>query len=350
MRGFLERLLQQLKAFFRQLVGGKAKSQSSLSQSSPTDSVSPPRASSTWVDRPISRYPSLPRRDLLIDKPFELERDRDTENVSPAQTKPPISRYPAMPRRDLLVERPFGPGSNQSAKQFEVELDRNKPTNSSAQTVREQTRSSQPTSVAPSSPPPPSSQQPQIRPYISYQIDALEKLVDSECNNPDILSAIHHELQFRSRRRSEILRERIAYRLSQLQNAPFVWPKTTATKGNQTLSSQVFRHEEGLLRRCGYRVGANGLPEHQRRWILDDIYLRPLPSMENRAYLCEWGEPQTAQRLRKLANTIAAFTRNAKHRNTRNFETAIAHWESDLAYLKRAYYDNRFDFQWPHTA
>lgn len=105
-----------------------------------------------------------------------------------------------------------------------------------------------------------------------------------------------------------------------------------------------------MLSYCGYRVGANGGSEQRRRRILDDIYLRPLPFMDNVAYLREWGEPQSSQRLQKMAETIAAFTRNARRQNTRNFGTAISHWESDLAYLKQTYYDSRFYFQWPRTA
>lgn len=353
MRDFWERLWKRLKAFFRQLVGGKAQSQSSISKSSPSESFPPQQPSSSWVDRPISRYPSLPRRDLLIDRPFESEGDRNTENTSSTQTERTTSRYPAMPRRDLLVERPFGPSSNQSARHSEVERDRNEAANSSAQSTREQTRSSQPNSASP--PPSPTSSNPphpqtSSRPYFHYQIDALESLATSEWNSPGILGAIHYELQFRSRRRSGLLKERITRRLSQLQSTPFVWPQTRVTNGNRPSSSPVFRYGEGLLSHCGYRVGVNGLPEQQRRRILDDIYLRPLPPMQDQGYLSQWGEPQTAQRLQKLAETIAALTRNARRRNANNLGMAIAHWESDLAYLKRTYYNNLFHFQWPRTA
>jgi hypothetical protein len=71
--------------------------------------------------------------------------------------------------------------------------------------------------------------------------------------------------------------------------------------------------------------------------------------MDNREYLNEWGEPKTARRLQKLAESIAAFTRNAKRRNEKNFSKAIQDWEADLAYLKKTYYDNRFSFRWPRT-
>jgi hypothetical protein len=93
----------------------------------------------------------------------------------------------------------------------------------------------------------------------------------------------------------------------------------------------------------------NGLSESERWEILDTVFLRPLLKMDNAAYLNEWGEPNSAKRLQKLAESIAAFTRNAKRRNTGSFSKAIQDWETDLAYLKRAYYKNRFSFQYPRT-
>jgi len=92
----------------------------------------------------------------------------------------------------------------------------------------------------------------------------------------------------------------------------------------------------------------NGLSESDRRKILDTVFLRPLVHMDD-VYLREWGEPNTAKRLQKLAKSIAAFTRIAKRHNNSRFSKAIQDWETDLAYLRRTYYDNRFSFQYPHT-
>ena len=74
-----------------------------------------------------------------------------------------------------------------------------------------------------------------------------------------------------------------------------------------------------------------------------------MPPIDNAAYAAEWGRPNTAQRLQKLAETIAALTRNAKRRNAARMDKSIREWESDLAYLKRRYYEGRFSFPWPVT-
>lgn len=68
--------------------------------------------------------------------------------------------------------------------------------------------------------------------------------------------------------------------------------------------------------------------------------MNSLPSIENTSYFNEWGQPGSAKRLKKLTDSISAFTRNAKRRNRRNigsFDKAIQDWEADLAYLKRTY-------------
>ena len=181
------------------------------------------------------------------------------------------------------------------------------------------------------------------RPYLKCHIDELQRITASGWNNTKILNEIHYELEFRSRKKALDLRERIAARLTQLQSA------TTANPGSQNLPSDAFKYEEGLLRHYGYKVGMNGLPESERWEILDTVFLRPLLQMDNTVYLSEWGEPHSAKRLQKLADSIAAFTRNAKGQKQRNFSKAIQDWETDLAYLKRTYYNSRFSFQYPRT-
>lgn len=189
----------------------------------------------------------------------------------------------------------------------------------------------------------------QKRPYMQFRFDELKRIADAEWSNVQILNKIHHELEFRSREKAQALRKRIAQRLIQLQGSQFMWPTTTAATGSQNLPSDVFKYEEGLLRQYGYKVGASGLPVSQRRQILDSVFLQPLAFLDDTIYLSEWGEPNTSRRLQKLAESIAAFTRNAKRRNMSSFSKAIQDWEADLAYLKRTYYDGRFYFQWPRT-
>jgi hypothetical protein len=61
------------------------------------------------------------------------------------------------------------------------------------------------------------------------------------------------------------------------------------------------------------------------------------------------GNLMTAQRLKKIANTLPALTRNAKRRDTMSYAKAIDDWESDLALLRDKYYLDFFHFGWPAT-
>ena len=187
------------------------------------------------------------------------------------------------------------------------------------------------------------------RPYIQLRLEELKRIADAQWSNVQVLEKIHHELKFRSRKKAQALRERIAQRLTNLQPIS-VFPTSTVTTGSQNpLPLEVFTGETGLLRQYGYKVGANRLSEGQRRQILDSVFLEPFPFVNDTAYLREWGEPNTAQRLRKLANCIATFARNAKRRRLSSYRESIQDWEADLAYLKRTYYDGRFDFRWSRT-
>lgn len=186
------------------------------------------------------------------------------------------------------------------------------------------------------------------RPYINLIIDNFEALTNSEWNNIEILKEIYYELEFRSRPRSRDLSERIKKRLIQLKDQPFLLSKT----GSETnsFSDDSFNYEEGLLSFYGYKVGIKGLPELERHKIIDAVFTLPLLSVNSEAYLREWGEPNSAERLQKLSRSIAAFARTAKGRTNGDFRKAIQDWESDLIYLKNTYYNtNYFSFQYPIT-
>jgi hypothetical protein len=188
------------------------------------------------------------------------------------------------------------------------------------------------------------------RQYLDYRFNELKELVNQSWSNVQILSEIQNELGYRrSRRKHKILYEDIVQRLIHLRNQTFPWPNTAATSGSGNLSSDVFINPKGVLKQYGYKVGMKGIPESQRRNILNIIFLESLSSDGNAAYLSDWGNPNTSTRLRKMAESIAAFTRNGKRHNINDFSQAIQDWESDLAYLKRTYYEGHFDFYWPRT-
>lgn len=133
--------------------------------------------------------------------------------------------------------------------------------------------------------------------------------------------------------------------VSPLPNGGFFrWPSTTAENGDGQL---VFEADAfGVLALAGYRVGATrGEPEAARwrtlaRLFQDEIAHAP-PGRE-------WGSRGSAQRLKKVAYTIAALTRNAKRRGL-PMERAVAEWETDLEYLHDRFYVGRFNFPWPNT-
>lgn len=140
-------------------------------------------------------------------------------------------------------------------------------------------------------------------------------------------------------------------RLPRIRKHPeyFTWPSTEADGGGGSFEIGK-APTEGMLGYLEYRVGrTNGLPEGARRAILDRVVTGTLPIYWSLDYYEQWSEPGSAARLQKLAETIAAFARNAKRRRRSTLADAIAEWESDLAYLKKKHYLPRFGFGWPST-
>ena len=129
----------------------------------------------------------------------------------------------------------------------------------------------------------------------------------------------------------------------------FVWPRTEATKGTGTFEIG-HSPDIGMLAYMEYRVGrTNGQPVGVRRAILDRVVEGTLPLYGGIEYYDQWGKPNSAGRLHKLAEAIAAFTRNAKRRGKVRLADAISEWEADLEYLYTVYYLSRFGFGWPST-
>lgn len=52
-------------------------------------------------------------------------------------------------------------------------------------------------------------------------------------------------------------------------------------------------------------------------------------------------------RLKKMAESIAAFARNAKRKRTSVLDDAVVDWEADLRFLFETYYVGKFRFEWP---
>lgn len=108
----------------------------------------------------------------------------------------------------------------------------------------------------------------------------------------------------------------------------FDWPSTDAPASVYGFRGDVFFYQDGLLRYVGYRVGRQGEPHDIRLQMLDCVFHNDLPRVQSPDYMAEWGSPKTAARLQKMAESIAAFTRNAKGNASHDYSEAIADWES----------------------
>jgi hypothetical protein len=103
-----------------------------------------------------------------------------------------------------------------------------------------------------------------------------------------------------------------------------------------------------MLDFLNYHVGeTRETSSNIRRCILEYAFECHLPPLGNPNYHSEWGELNTSQRLQKLANTLAACTRNAKRQSTTSYSAAIDSWEADLVFLYDRYYVSLFNFGWP---
>ena len=162
------------------------------------------------------------------------------------------------------------------------------------------------------------------RPFIELWRCELEEHMRSNNDDKDTLLQIDHELSFRNRhiKKTAKLRNELSEAIKRLEirqmnessdicDENFVWPTTDAPMGDKGLFN-VDWPEEGLLKHMGYRVGKRGKPLNQRRNLLCDIFEGSIPKFESSGYMDKWGSRNTSTRLRKMANSIASFVRNAK--------------------------------------
>lgn len=132
--------------------------------------------------------------------------------------------------------------------------------------------------------------------------------------------------------------------------SPADWFKWPSTRGGDGTAGTDFNawNEQGMLKYLGYQVGmTEGRSRAARRHILDAAFSSGLPPVNDADYVRSWGHAGTAARLRRLAEEIARFLRNAKSKRSANMGVAISDWEEDMRYLHQRYYKGRFYFAWP---
>jgi len=130
----------------------------------------------------------------------------------------------------------------------------------------------------------------------------------------------------------------------------FQWPSTDVAVGGGTLTDRYFVWPKGMLSYLGYHVGrSSNLTAPERHRILDGVFGGVLPLINDEQYMSQWGGPGTCVRLQKMAESLAAFTRNEKHQDPDKYAVSISQREADLDYLYHAYYVGRCDFPWPES-
>jgi hypothetical protein len=197
-------------------------------------------------------------------------------------------------------------------------------------------------------------------PLSGESIDRLVQLMEENQSDYTILDQIVTEVFARIIRRGEAGKEPKERQINLAADAlmklvlikpNFKWPTTEAKKGTGACPVE-FAVETGVLKVLGYSVGKSGIRSSvARRKILSAAYVGSLPPVNNRSYMHEWGNANTPKRLKKIADCIAASARSAKRRaDSADMAYAIEDWESDLSFLKRQYYDGKYDFAWPKVA
>ncbi len=126
------------------------------------------------------------------------------------------------------------------------------------------------------------------------------------------------------------------------------WVSTFVEKGKGAGDLRADWPQQGVLSCMGYRVGQGGRPAVTRQAILRRALTERLPNVSSPAYMDEWGDPSTCDRLRKMAESIAAFCKNMKRKHDPSAE-AIDDWETDLEWLRHTFYLGKCQFHWPET-
>lgn len=103
----------------------------------------------------------------------------------------------------------------------------------------------------------------------------------------------------------------------------FDWPTTDAKRGNGRFAG-IYSVTEGVLGYLGYAVGERStLTQAQRQAILRRVFQMHLPPIESPFYMKEWASPRSSARLKKMANSIASFARQAKRRRNADMREAV---------------------------
>ena len=179
----------------------------------------------------------------------------------------------------------------------------------------------------------------------SIHFDRIEKKISEGKDLPGCLKELDSVAV-----RVEGLRLQIESRAAALGARPYVkWPKTARMVQEDALLGDHF-DQQSLLAFLGYRTGAVGATQDERRAVLRYIYWGEIPRVVSEEHMKEWGEPMTSKRLCKLAYSIywgMEFTKKKSGKN--NVGVAIRERKDDLRWLETGFFScfHEGDFKWP---
>ena len=91
---------------------------------------------------------------------------------------------------------------------------------------------------------------------------------------------------------------------------------------------------DGFLYQVGYTAKKDGPSDRDRHDVLSKVFngLIEMPDTLKNEVAKSWSEPKSAERLRKMRNTINTAL-GAQKAKTNASQQAIEKWEKDLAYI-----------------
>ncbi len=120
------------------------------------------------------------------------------------------------------------------------------------------------------------------------------------------------------------------------------------TRGRLQEGKYEDRAEESPLHAMGYHVGKSGLTQDDRQKLLGNCFSGIIPWVQNAAYMEEWGNPGSPERLRRIALQLTTNLENTRNRSDwQRYGDAIEDWQEDLLWLKASFYRGNLRFSWP---
>lgn len=202
------------------------------------------------------------------------------------------------------------------------------------------------------------------RPDIHKKNLELRNFSYANWENQSVLKRILGELNFRKTTPAIQLKNKIEKRLEELElenrkklylrqlktnknsknSESFPWVSTEVGFGFEKIDVSGWKKND-LLSKMGYKTGNySDLNIETRRAILYKVYKEEIPKKIANLFedIESWGIPNSSTRLRKIAESIALVIRNEKM-HSYDYTVSISERESDLADLKKKYYDGKYN-------